>query len=109
MIIADAHNNSLWQLDNHDSNIHSAVISPLFGRMELLGLLVLTHEQVNYFNTDHLLLLQAITSQAAIAIENARLYAITMQEQKRLAAVLKHAAEAILVFDVQGKLSLLNP
>ncbi|MBK9604844.1 MAG: response regulator [Anaerolineales bacterium] len=109
LIIADAHNNSLWQLDNHDSNIHSAVISPLFGRMELLGLLVLTHEQVNYFNTDHLLLLQAITSQAAIAIENARLYAITMQEQKRLAAVLKHAAEAILVFDAQGKLSLLNP
>ncbi|HNO85617.1 MAG TPA: response regulator, partial [Anaerolineales bacterium] len=74
LIIADARNNSLWQLDNQDSNIHSAVISPLFGRMELLGLLVLTHEQVNYFNTDHLLLLQAITSQAAIAIENARLY-----------------------------------
>ena len=109
LIIADARNNSLWQLDNQDSNIHSAVISPLFGRMELLGLLVLTHEQVNYFNTDHLLLLQAITSQAAIAIENARLYSIAMQEQNRLSAVLKHAAEAILVFDAQGKLSLLNP
>ena len=109
LIIADAHNNQLWQMDNRDANIHSAVVSPLFGRRELLGVLILTHEQVNYFNTDHLLLLQAITSQAAIAIENARLYAITMQEQKRLAAVLNHAAEAILMFDAQGKLSLLNP
>lgn len=109
LIIADAHNNQLWQMDNRDSNIHSAVVSPLFGRRELLGVLILTHEQANYFNTDHLLLLQAITSQAAIAIENARLYAITMQEKKRLAAVLNHAAEAILMFDAQGKLSLLNP
>ena len=30
-------------------------------------------------------------------------------EQKRLSAVLQHAAEAILMFDAQGKLSLLNP
>jgi signal transduction histidine kinase len=31
------------------------------------------------------------------------------QEQKRLAAILKYAAEAILVFDGQGRLGLLNP
>jgi two-component system phosphate regulon sensor histidine kinase PhoR len=89
--------------------IHSAVIAPLHGRKDLLGLLILTHEQENYFNLDHLLLLQAIASQAAIAVENARLYTSMAQEQKRLAAVLEHAAEAILLFDAQGKLSLLNP
>ena len=77
--------------------------------MTCLGLLILTHEQENYFNMDHLLLLQAIASQAAIAVENARLYSNMAQEQKRLAAVLKHAAEAILMFDGQGRLSLLNP
>ena len=85
------------------------MIAPLFGRKELLGVIILTHEQEKYFNLDHLLLLQAIASQAAIAVENARLYSNIAQEQKRLAAVLQHATEAILVFDAQGKLILLNP
>jgi signal transduction histidine kinase/DNA-binding response OmpR family regulator len=109
LVIADAHNDPLWQASQQDANIRSAVIVPLYGRKELLGVLILTHEQENYFNLDHLLLLQAIASQAAIAIENAQLYSNVAQEQKRLAAVLQHAAEAILMFDAQGRLSLLNP
>jgi two-component system phosphate regulon sensor histidine kinase PhoR len=108
-VVGDARNDPLWQTAQQDMTIHSAVIAPLHGRKDLLGLLILTHEQENYFNLDHLLLLQAIASQAAIAVENARLYSNVMQEQKRLAAVLEHAAEAILMFDAQGKLSLLNP
>jgi len=109
LVIDDTRNDLLWQADLENTAIHSAVIAPLHGRKDLLGLLILTHEQESYFNLDHLLLLQAIASQAAIAVENARLYASMAQEQKRLAAVLEHAAEAILLFDVQGKLSLLNP
>jgi two-component system phosphate regulon sensor histidine kinase PhoR len=69
----------------------------------------LTNEQTNYFTLDHLLLLQAITSQASIAVENAQLYDKMSQEQQRLAAVLQNAADAILMFDVEGRLSLVNP
>jgi signal transduction histidine kinase/DNA-binding response OmpR family regulator len=108
VIIEKAQDSPLWTKVK-DSNIHSALIAPLHGRKELLGVLILTHEQENYFNMDHQLLLQAIASQAAIAAENARLYSIMAQEQKRLAAILKHAAEAILMFDAQGKLVMLNP
>ena len=108
LIIQDSHNDPLWDAGKNTS-IRSAVIVPLYGRHDLLGLLMLAHETEKYFNMDHLLLLQAIASQAAIAIENAHLYADMAQEQKRLAAVLNHAAEAILMFDGQGKLSLLNP
>ena len=109
LVIGNARNDPLWQANQQDTTIRSAVIAPLHGRKDLLGLLVLTHEQENYFNLDHLLLLQAIASQAAIAVENARLYSNVAQEQKRLAAVLQHAAEAILMFDAQGRLNLLNP
>ena len=108
-VIGDALTDPLWQANPGNPAIRSAVIAPLHGRKDLLGLLILTHEQENYFNLDHLLLLQAIASQAAIAIENAHLYSNVAQEQKRLAAVLQHAAEAILMFDAQGRLSLLNP
>ena len=109
LVVGDARNDPLWQTTQQEMTIHSAVIAPLLGRKDLLGLLILTHEQENYFNLDHLLLLQAIASQAAIAVENAHLYSHVAQEQKRLAAVLQHAAEAILMFDAQGRLSLLNP
>ena len=108
LVVNNALNNPLWQMDKNPF-IGSAVIAPLHGRHELLGLLILAHEQEYYFNLDHLLLLQAIASQAAIAIENARLYTDMAQEQKRLAVILHHAAEAILLFDESGKLCLLNP
>ena len=108
LIVNNAMNNPLWQIESSPF-IGSAVIAPLHGRHELLGLIILVHEQEYYFNLDHLLLLQAIASQAAIAVENARLYTDMDQEKKRLAVILQHAAEAILLFDENGKLCLLNP
>jgi signal transduction histidine kinase len=87
----------------------SAVIVPMFGREHLLGLLVLAHERTGYFQIEHLLLLQAITSQAAIAMENALLYGDLARQQKQLSVVLQSAAEAIFLFDVDGCLSLINP
>jgi signal transduction histidine kinase len=82
---------------------------PMFGRAELVGLLVLHHEREKYFNEDHQLLLQAIASQAAIAVENAQLYGDVEREKKKLSVVLKNAADAILLFDEDGCLSLFNP
>lgn len=108
LVIEDAVNDPLWQVDS-SLDIRSALVVPIFGRYSLLGLILLTHEQESYFTTDHLLLLQAIASQAAIAIENAQLYSTVMQEQKKVGAILQHASEAILLFDEQGKLTLLNP
>ncbi|GAB4501802.1 MAG: hypothetical protein Fur0035_13460 [Anaerolineales bacterium] len=74
-IISDARQDLRWPLLAEDST-RSALVVPLFGRAELLGLLALAHEKPNYFLTEHLLLLQAIASQAAIAIENARLFGL---------------------------------
>jgi len=107
-IVDDTQIDSRWQ-SSTDDLARSAVIVPMFGRHNLLGALVLTNEQTKYFTLDHLLLLQAITSQASIALENAQLYNIMSQEQQRLAAVLQSAADAILMFDVDGSLSLVNP
>src|SRR4030095_15668995 len=85
------------------------VIVPMFGRLNLIGLLILVHEQPGYFKMEHQLLLQAIASQAAIAMENARLYENMAREQQKLAAILQSAADPIIMFDVDGCLSMLNP
>ncbi|MGA7605919.1 MAG: ATP-binding protein, partial [Anaerolineales bacterium] len=108
LIINDVTKDSMWQISSGDPT-RSAMISPMFGRNDLLGLLILAHEQPDYFKLEHLILLQAIASQAAIAVENAQLYSSVAKEQQRLAAVLQSAADAIMVFDADGCLSLLNP
>ncbi len=108
LILDDVHNEPRWQSVFNDPT-RSAVIVPMFGRQHLLGLLVLAHEKTHYFQLEHLLLLQAIASQAAIAMENALLHEDVAQQQKRLSAVLQNADEAIFMFDADGNLSLLNP
>ncbi|MEO5888089.1 MAG: response regulator, partial [Anaerolineales bacterium] len=108
ILIEDTHKDPRW-LSSSDDPPHSVVIVPMFGRSTLIGLLVLVHEQSGYFTVEHQLLVQAIASQAAIAVENARLYTDVAREQQKLAAILQSAADAILVFDADGCLSLLNP
>jgi signal transduction histidine kinase len=107
-VIDDTQKDSRWGSSPTDST-RSAVVVPMFGRYSLLGVLVLANEQTSYFTLDHLLLLQVITSQASIAVENAQLYDKMSQEQQRLSAVLQSAADAILMFDGEGRLSLVNP
>jgi len=108
LVIENAITDPLWHVSPSEA-IHSALVVPIFGRFSLLGLIVLSHERENYFSRDHLYLVQAIASQAAIAIENSKLYSVIVQEQKKVAAVLRHASEAILLFDEAGKVSLVNP
>ena len=108
ILIDNTCNDPRWE-SSFDDLAHSVVIVPMFGRFSLVGLLVLAHEQPGYFTVEHQLLLQAIASQAAIAVENARLYTDMEREQQKLAAILKGAADAIMMFDADACLSMLNP
>jgi PAS domain-containing protein len=108
LIIEEARKDPRWRA-TPDDPVRSVVVVPLLGRLDLVGLLALTHEQPGYFKPDDLLLLEAIASQAAIAVENARLYAGTTLEHRRLEAVLQSAAAPVLVFDDRGHLESLNP
>ena len=108
ILIDNTRDDPRWLSSTNDS-AHSVVIVPMFGRFALVGLLVLVHEQPGYFKVEHQLLLQAIASQAAIAIENARLYADMAREQQKVTAILKSAADAIMMFDADACLSMLNP
>jgi signal transduction histidine kinase/DNA-binding response OmpR family regulator len=108
ILIDDTRKDVRWQ-SHKDDPARSVVLVPMFGRFNLLGLLVLVHEQPGYFNFEHQLLLQAIVSQAAIALENAGLYTSMAQQQHKLSAILQSAADAIMMFDEDGSLAMLNP
>jgi signal transduction histidine kinase/response regulator RpfG family c-di-GMP phosphodiesterase len=107
-IVEDTHTDPYWTSIENDS-ARSVVVVPMFGRYHLLGVMLLGNDQVGYFKLEHLLLLQAICSQASIAIENAQLNETMAQERQHMAAVLQSAADAILLFDVENRLSLANP
>jgi CheY-like chemotaxis protein len=107
LIIDDVHSDGNWRSIPGDPT-RSVIIVPMFGRFDLLGLLILAHEEIGYFTLEHMLLLQAITSQAAIAVENAQLYADLSQGQQQVPSVLQNAIQAALVFDASGELISLN-
>jgi GAF domain-containing protein len=107
IIIKNTRADPRWQT-GADGSTSSVIIAPMFGRLDLIGLVVLIHEKTGYFNSDHQLLLQAIASQAAIALENAQLYGNTArvdQDTTRLPDV----ADAVLVLNAERRLGFMNP
>jgi CheY-like chemotaxis protein/signal transduction histidine kinase len=107
MIVNDSTDDPRW-LTASGNPACSVIIVPLFGRMDVIGLIVLFHEKIGYFNSEHQLLLQAIASQAAIAVENVNLYAKVSQERQRMAAIYQSTMDAILTFDVNKSLAMFN-
>ncbi|MFQ5617186.1 MAG: GAF domain-containing protein, partial [Anaerolineales bacterium] len=69
--------------------VRSAISVPLLNRRGVIGVLTLNHHKVGYFNDEHLTLLQALASQAAIAIENAQFHEIEQKRTKDLVALNK--------------------
>lgn len=94
VIVKNMLNDPYWVKRKNELG-RSAMVAPLFGRYEMLGLLLLIHEQENYFTLEQLLLLQAIASQAAIAIENIRLYQNATEGHKQIEKIKSEALSAI--------------
>jgi GAF domain-containing protein len=68
----------------------SEMVVPMLSGDRLIGVLNVEHPQINAFDEDDLRMLQAVASQAVIAIENARLF----QSSQSLAAQLEKLHEA---------------
>jgi signal transduction histidine kinase/DNA-binding response OmpR family regulator len=85
-VIEDVRVDPRWRSLKEDRT-GSAVAVPLLGRNDVIGVLTLTHEYPAYFTQEHQGLLQAIASQAAIAIENAQLFDVERRRVKELSAL----------------------
>ncbi|MFN2235770.1 MAG: response regulator [Anaerolineales bacterium] len=86
IVIQDIEQQKNWQRIPNDQS-HSAIAVPLLGHQDVIGILMLTHNQHAYFKLNQLEILQAIASQAAIAIENAQLYATERKRVNELVAL----------------------
>jgi adenylate cyclase len=106
-IIDDTFNDRRW-VKTEGERVRSALIVPLVGRDGLLGVLLLNHDQVGHFTQEHLALLTSLTAQAAIALDNARLYDQARSERQKLLAILDSSADAVIVTDTEGNITMVN-
>jgi two-component system NtrC family sensor kinase len=82
---------------------------PLRARGRVIGVLgVDNRESKRTFNEQDLSLVSALADYAAIAIENARLYTNTEVERKKLAEVMSHIQDGVVVIDEDHKIILVN-
>ncbi len=75
------------------SEVRSMLAVPLIYKEKAIGVMVLEHTRVNYYNEDHQRTLTTLAAQIAIAITNARLYERIFEEEQRLERDLQMARE----------------
>jgi two-component system phosphate regulon sensor histidine kinase PhoR len=88
---------------------HSVIGVPMMRRNRVIGVIIIGQNSPNFFQAEHLQLLEAITNQAAAATENAALYTRANTERSVLRAVISGVQDTILVTDLQNRLILANP
>lgn len=97
-IIADTAQDKRWvQLPDDDQVTKSVLGVPLIFRGRVNGLLTLHHESPGFFNETHLMLGTGIADQAAVAVENARLFTQVKSEREALYALLQGLPMPLLV------------
>ena len=74
VILSDTHKDPRWEVLPETFDIRSWVGAPLVAGTDVIGILILDDKTPNAFKEDTVELIRAFTPQAAIAIQNARLF-----------------------------------
>ncbi len=93
LIIDDVHQEPSWEYIESTKYIHSWIGVPLISGEKTIGLLTIDHKTSAYYQPEDGVVARAFANQAAIAIENARLYEKAQQGLRDL-SVLFEAGQA---------------
>ena len=123
LLIPDLADDSCWIPGTATELPYRSLIAvPLEIGEEILGTLLLFHEETNQFSPDQLDLAQATAKQIAVAINNAQLYSLIRDQAERLGdmlrwqhietsqsqAILEAVADGVLVTDSKRVITLFN-
>ncbi len=92
-----------------EAGIRSVIAMPIIRKNETLGVLYVNSRTPHKYSTDSLQLAQLLANEAAVTIENARLFSEIAEARDRLAAILNSSRDAVLMFDVSGRVVVANP
>jgi PAS domain S-box-containing protein len=122
-IVPDVRADNRWV--EHDERIRqyrSALVVPLSVSDDVLGAMLLLHNDPDYFNDNHLRMVSAASSQVATAINNAELYRYIREQAELLGgmlraqqvegsksqAILESVADGVMVSDSSSRIILFN-
>jgi PAS domain S-box-containing protein len=91
-----------------DRGLKQSFALPLVFASEPLGLLIIFRSHLAAATPDDIQVLQSFADQAAIAVHNAQLYERIDQERKRLAAIVQHSADGVMILDARGRILSFN-
>jgi PAS domain S-box-containing protein len=82
-------------------NLRQVVSLPMSVAENTLGILFIFRSYAGAPTQNDYRLLQSFADQAAIAVHNARIYEFANQERQRLAAILDHSADGVMILDAE--------
>ena len=110
VLVPDVSQDERWvQLSEDDTPVVSAAGVPLVRGGQVAGGLLLTSPYPDAFKAEHLNLLTAIASQAAITLENVQLYEEARQQRARSEALFNQTADPVIVTNAEGIITSINP
>ncbi len=92
-----------------DEEVRSLLVVPVISQNRVIGTLSVDDSQPNAFTPDREQLLTIAAAQAAIAIENARLFEETVSEKHRTEAIINHMADGLIMLDQHYSVVSFNP
>lgn len=123
VLVEDLYQDSRWVRSDASGQDHrSAIVVPMMVGEDAIGVLMVFHRNLNFFNIEMLNLVKAIATQVSVAINNANLYELIRDQAERLGsmlrkeqveasrsqAILEAVADGVLVTGADNKISFVN-
>ncbi len=91
-----------------DGRLRQSFALPLIFAEEPLGMLIIFRSFRGGATPDDVQVLQSFADQAAIAVHNAQMYERIEHERRRLAAILQHSADGVMILDARLTVTSFN-
>lgn len=91
-----------------DEAFRAMAMAPMHARGEIIGILSIMSHQANVFTDEVVDVLNAIADTVGVAIDNARLYEMHVEQEDRLKAILYSTADGIIATDQNSRINLVN-
>lgn len=92
----------------YDEPFRSIVMAPMHARSKVIGILSIMSSRPNSFDETVISVLRVIADTVGVALDNARLYETSVENQNRLSAVLQSTADGIIATDQSGRIRIVN-
>ncbi len=111
-VVDDVSQTTLWNPRvDHQSGFktRSMLAVPMLFKDRLVGVLEAINKIEGAFSPSDVAVLESLAMQAAIAIENARLFVRLREEKSKLDSIFKEMADGAVLADQKGRVLLANP